>query len=92
MLSQGSWKALKLEPLVECCLRDEKVSSLSAVHLGVQKDAEMWRQVELIKGENVMSVGGGRVWVEEKSVEVRAGEIGWIRRSVEGFLPCSTIV
>ena len=39
VLSQGNWKALKLEPFVEGCLEGEKVWSFgwieSAVHVGI---------------------------------------------------------
>ena len=58
------------EPFCEGCSESEEVAGLagveSAVHIGIEKDAEMWWQCELIQSEYVVVVGG--VWLAQEEV------------------------
>ena len=69
VLHKGWWKALELEPFGVGRLKSEVVASLawivSAVHIGVEENAKVCGELELIKCENVVAVGGGCVRVAQ---------------------------
>ena len=76
---------MELEPLRVCCLKSEEVAGLAgvvgAVHVGVEEDGEVWWELQLVQGEDVVSIGGGCVGILEESAKVvaRTGEVCWIR-------------
>ena len=88
MLCERSGKSLKSEPFCEGCLESEEIAGFGwvegTVHIGVDKEAEMWWQRELVKSEYVVVVGGGCVWLEKKRAEMGAAtrEIRRVRRCV----------
>ena len=52
-------------------LESEEVSGLagveSPIHIGCDEDPKVWWECQLIKGEDVMEVGSGCMWIEEQS-------------------------
>ena len=53
----------------------------SAVHVGIEENAEVGRKLEVIKGKDVVPVCGGMVWIHEKRFEMvtRARKVEWTR-------------
>ena len=76
---------MKLEPFRVGRLESEEITGLAgvvgAVHVGVEEDVEVWREVQLVQCKNVVSVGGGCVWILEEIAKVVAcaREVCWIR-------------
>ena len=77
MLREGWWKSLELKPFCIGRLECKEVARLAgivgAVHVGVEKDVEVWWEMELVECENVVVVGGRRVRILEETAEVGAG-------------------
>ena len=98
VLSEGWWKALKLEPFGVGCLEQEEVTSFAwkvgGVHVGVEENAEVGGKLELVKCENVVAIGGRCVRVLQQSSKMitRTGEVSWIWWGVEGLLPYTVVV
>ena len=98
MLNEGWWKPLYFEPFCVGRLEDEEVSSLAwvigAVHIGVEKNAEVCRELELVQCKDVVAVDGGGIRILQEGAKVIActREVCWIRRGVEGVLPCAVVM
>ena len=98
MLDKGWWESLELEPFCVGRPEREEISGLAwvvgAVHVGVEKNTEMCRKLELIKCENVVAADGGGVWILQESTEMATctGEVCRVWRGREGFFPCAVVV
>ena len=75
---------MNFEPLRVSLLESKEVAGLagviSAVHVGVEENGEMWWKLQLVQGEDVVTIGGrgGRVVEESAKVVARTREICWI--------------
>ena len=71
MLREGWWKSLELEPFCIGRLECEEIARLAgivgAVHVGLEKDVEVLWETELVKCEDIVVVGGRRVWILEET-------------------------
>ena len=67
---------------------------VGAVHVGVEKNAEMCRELALIKCKNVVAVDCGGVGILQEGAKMIAcaGEVFWIWWGVEGVLPCAVVM
>ena len=76
VLGERCGEPLKSEPFCKGCLESKEVTGLAwvegAVHIGIEEDAEMWWQCELIQSEYVVVVGHRCGGLEKKCLEMRA--------------------
>ena len=76
VLGERCGESLKSEPFCEGCLESKEVTGFAwvegAVHIGIEEDAEMWWQCELIQSEYVVVVGHRCGGLEKKCLEMRA--------------------
>ena len=83
VLCAGQGKAENL-PFSKGVLESHVVPGLGrvegAVHIGVEENAEVGWKLEVVQTEDVVSVCGGLVWIDEKCFEMTtgAGKVHWI--------------
>ena len=89
MLREGWWKPLELKPFCVSRLKCKEVTRLAgivgAVHVGAEKDVEVWWEMELVECEN-LDRGGGCEGGRRRKV----GLLDLV--AIAEFLPCAVVV
>ena len=74
VLCKGGGESLGAKPLGKGILESEEVSGFAgvecAVHIGCEENAKMRWQCQLFKGEDVVVVVSGCVWIKEESTKM----------------------
>ena len=65
---------MESKPFGEGRLKSEEVAGFGwvkgTVHSGINEEAKMWWQCELVKSEGVVLVGDGDVWLKKKCAKI----------------------